>query len=185
MSTQQSRSERIQHSGKLVSRDAVAEFVALLQEALPETSVSVDEPSNTSGEWFIDVTHTDFEAQVSWQPSHGFGLFTAPAGYGDRPNEIFASPAHAALRVTQLYLEWQHTRRISAIHLSQLRSILGIQQSALASALSLSQPAISRFESRDDVKISTLSSYVEAIGGRLDIRAIFDNVGISVDLYSA
>lgn len=167
----------------MVSQDAVAEFVEFLRQALPETTVSVDAPSHTAGEWFIDIIHNDFETQVSWQPLHGFGLFTAPVGYGDRPNEIFASPSHAATRVTQVYLEWQHTHRIRAIHLSELRNILGVQQAALASAMLLSQPAISRFESRDDVKISTLSSYVEAIGGRLDIRANFDGLGISVDLY--
>jgi transcriptional regulator with XRE-family HTH domain len=57
-----------------------------------------------------------------------------------------------------------------------------MQQADLAEALSLNQPAISRFEKREDVKISTLTAYLEAMGGRLDIRAHFDDLGISVDL---
>ena len=36
---------------------------------------------------------------------------------------------------------------------------------------------ISRIENRTDVYVSTLASYVEAMGGRLEIRAVFPDGG--------
>jgi len=35
------------------------------------------------------------------------------------------------------------------------------------------QPAISRIEHTEDVHLSTLRAYVEALGGRLEIAAVF------------
>ena len=50
--------------------------------------------------------------------------------------------------------------------------------------MALNQPAISRFENRDDVKISTLNNYVTAIGGRLEMRVHLPDLDVSIDLPS-
>ena len=46
----------------------------------------------------------------------------------------------------------------------------------------MGQPRISRLERGGDVLLSTVASYVEALGGRLEIAAVFDDERVSVDL---
>ena len=57
--------------------------------------------------------------------------------------------------------------------LSELRSRRGFSQSAVAEALAVTQPNVSRIEQEDDVYLSTLARYVEALGGCLEVRAVF------------
>ncbi|RGE48651.1 hypothetical protein MHD_01535 [Mannheimia granulomatis] len=54
--------------------------------------------------------------------------------------------------------------------LSMLREDLEISQKELAKVLGVSQPAIVQMEQRgNDIKLSTLKRYVEAMGGKLSI----------------
>jgi len=57
--------------------------------------------------------------------------------------------------------------------LQELRRALDRSQEATAEALGLKQAAISRLENRDDMRISTLREYVEALGGDLEVYARF------------
>ena len=50
-----------------------------------------------------------------------------------------------------------------------------ITQEELAAALGVRQPSVSRLEHGDDAKLSTLRAYVEALGGRLELAAVFDD----------
>ena len=59
--------------------------------------------------------------------------------------------------------------------LRQLREILGVTQEELADRLEIGQDNISRFERREDVRLSTLRGYVEALGGELHVTAHFPN----------
>src|SRR5262245_41607865 len=59
--------------------------------------------------------------------------------------------------------------------LRDLRQALNLTQERLAEALGIGQDAVSRLEKRSDLLISTLRSYVEAMGGRLSIVAEFPN----------
>jgi len=47
-----------------------------------------------------------------------------------------------------------------------------------------SQPNISRIEHQDDAYLSTLRSYVEALGGRLEVRAVFEDQTVELDVAS-
>jgi len=49
----------------------------------------------------------------------------------------------------------------------------GDKLSGLADALGVSQANISRIEHQDDVYLSTLRAYIEALGGELEITARF------------
>lgn len=54
--------------------------------------------------------------------------------------------------------------------LSMLREDLEISQKELAEALGVSQPAVVQMEQRgNDIKLSTLKRYVEAMGGKLSL----------------
>lgn len=61
------------------------------------------------------------------------------------------------------------------VALSDLREMCGVSQSAVAVELETSRPNVSRIEREVDVRLSTLERYVEALGGRLEIHAVFDN----------
>jgi transcriptional regulator with XRE-family HTH domain len=57
--------------------------------------------------------------------------------------------------------------------LRQLRKARRLTQKQLARALNIGQDSVSRLESRSDLLISTLQSYVEAMGGELKIVVEF------------
>lgn len=70
----------------------------------------------------------------------------------------------------------QEARRIIAeMPLNKLRSARNLTQQTLAKALDVSQSEISKIENRTDVYVSTLASYLEAMGGELEIRAVFQD----------
>ncbi|HZD50645.1 MAG TPA: XRE family transcriptional regulator [Silvibacterium sp.] len=62
---------------------------------------------------------------------------------------------------------------ISEMALDELREARQLTQEELADILKVDQGSISRLEHRTDVYISTLRRYVEAMGGTLQIRAVF------------
>jgi hypothetical protein len=53
--------------------------------------------------------------------------------------------------------------------LRELRRIAGKAQLDIATALNIKQPSVSKIEKQADMYLSTLRSYVEAIGGELDL----------------
>ncbi len=59
------------------------------------------------------------------------------------------------------------------VRLSDVRRRRGVSQAELARSLEVSQPNISRVEQEDDLYLSTLARYVRALGGQLEIRAVF------------
>lgn len=62
--------------------------------------------------------------------------------------------------------------------LGKLREERGVTQQALAGVLATSQSNISQIEARwgeADIYLSTLRDYLAALGGRIEIMAIFDD----------
>jgi DNA-binding XRE family transcriptional regulator len=57
--------------------------------------------------------------------------------------------------------------------LRKLRKALNMTQERLAEALGIGQEGVSRLEKRSDLLISTLRSYIEAMGGELQLVATF------------
>jgi transcriptional regulator with XRE-family HTH domain len=57
--------------------------------------------------------------------------------------------------------------------LFELRRARELSQQTLAKTMDVAQSEISRIEKRTDTYVSTLRSYIEAMGGRLDIIASF------------
>ncbi|HEY9216302.1 MAG TPA: XRE family transcriptional regulator [Ancylobacter sp.] len=53
--------------------------------------------------------------------------------------------------------------------LSELRRLAGKAQIEIAAALNVKQPSVSKIEKQADMYLSTLRSYVEAIGGQLEL----------------
>lgn len=60
------------------------------------------------------------------------------------------------------------------IALHELREALGLTQAELAGKMKVSQPNVSKIEgSGADMKLSTLAGYLAALGGHLEVRAVF------------
>jgi DNA-binding XRE family transcriptional regulator len=77
----------------------------------------------------------------------------------------------------------EHERAMrDALALAELRESRKVTQIQLATQLGISQGNVSRVEGRRDVYLSTLRDYVEALGGHLEIAAVFNDgrVGVSV-----
>ncbi len=64
---------------------------------------------------------------------------------------------------------------LAEIGLYELRRSLERSQSDLAAELGISQPAVSQLERSDDMRLSTLGSYLNSLGARLQVLAIFDD----------
>jgi DNA-binding XRE family transcriptional regulator len=64
-------------------------------------------------------------------------------------------------------------RMLQDLPLEQLRAARELTQAQLASMMSVNQAAVSKLERRTDMYISTLARFIEAMGGQLEIRAVF------------
>ena len=71
---------------------------------------------------------------------------------------------------------------IEEMPLQQLRNARQMTQTRLAEVLEMDQGNISKLEQRTDMYLSTLRSYVEAMGGALEIRAVFPDGVVKIDL---
>lgn len=67
------------------------------------------------------------------------------------------------------------TRAAELATLKDLRQAMQKTQVELAEALHIGQDGVSRLEKRSDMLLSTLRSYVEAMGGKLELVARFPN----------
>ncbi len=64
--------------------------------------------------------------------------------------------------------------------LAELRRALDFTQQQIAASLDTNQSGVSRIEHQTDLFISTLRSYIEAMGGKLELRAIFPDGEVSI-----
>lgn len=70
-----------------------------------------------------------------------------------------------------------------AMSLNELRRARRFTQDRLASVMQTSQSEVSKIEQRTDTYISTLQSYVRALGGQLDIVARFPDGSVRISQF--
>lgn len=68
--------------------------------------------------------------------------------------------------------------------LNELRRARRFTQGRLATAMQTSQSEVSKLEQRTDTYVSTLQSYIRALGGRLDIVARFPDGAVRISQFS-
>lgn len=73
---------------------------------------------------------------------------------------------------------------IREMPLDELRVARALTQEQLARVLQVKQSAISKLERRTDMYVSTLSGIVKALGGTLEIRAVFPEGAVIIDQFS-
>ncbi len=69
---------------------------------------------------------------------------------------------------------------IAAVRLNELRKQRGQTQVQLADLLGMTQANVSRIERSDNLYLSTLVDYVGALGGHIEINAVFDDGVVSL-----
>jgi tellurite resistance protein len=67
-----------------------------------------------------------------------------------------------------------------ALALGAIRSRRELTQNDIASVLQTSQANVSRIERQGDLYLSTLASYIEALGGTLKLSAVFDDEEVEI-----
>ena len=72
---------------------------------------------------------------------------------------------------------------IAQMPLRELRQARQLTQEALARTLGSNQALVSKLERRNDMYLSSLRSYVEAVGGRLDIVAHFPDGNVRISQF--
>ncbi len=68
--------------------------------------------------------------------------------------------------------------------LHELRRARALTQRDLAETLKVNQPAVCKLEQRTDVYVSSLRSYIEAVGGTLKIVAEFPEGEVAITNFS-
>jgi len=76
--------------------------------------------------------------------------------------------------------EAKANRMIREMALDELRVARQMTQEQLAAQLKVRQPAIAKLERRADMYLSTLRNVIEAMGGELDVRAIFPDGSVRI-----
>ena len=78
----------------------------------------------------------------------------------------------------------ERSETLEEIRLYELRHAEAVSQAELAGRLDVTQGAISKLENAEDVRVSTLRQYLEALGARLELVAVFDdNTGRRVPVH--
>ena len=68
--------------------------------------------------------------------------------------------------------------------LHEVRQARAMTQQAVGEALDVQQPAVAKLERRTDMYVSNLRSYIEAVGGNLDIVARFPDGSVIITNFS-
>ena len=69
---------------------------------------------------------------------------------------------------------------VEEMALHELRAAHKLTQMRMAELLEVNQSEVSKIEKRTDMYVSTLASYIEAMGGSLEIRAVFPDGDVRI-----
>src|SRR5450432_456626 len=79
----------------------------------------------------------------------------------------------------------EHRRLVEEMSLHQLRKARELTQTKIAGELHIGQGDVSKLERRTDMYVSTLASYLQAVGADLEIRAVFpDGSAVKITQFS-
>lgn len=157
----------------------VLSFVEELRTAFPEANVSLEKGGQQGLAWWITGEFGDRIVELEWKSGQGYRLYDPYSnGYGEGPIEVFRNTSIAAKRMAQ-FLRMECPQVVGS-WLRNLRELRGVSQEALGERLGILQAAVSKIERREVVKLSSLKSITQALGGRLEIRACFPDCELSL-----
>lgn len=157
-----------------------------LRRDYPAAKADLTPPLREGGIWSLDIDMADKHLAIQWSSTTGFGISTVSnENFGEGPDEVFERLDRARGRVDQLLTTSERTSPKLTVLLSRLREERGITQQELARRLGVRQATVSGIEHRDDVQLSTLRRVVEALGGALQVFAVFANACYRVNVSSS
>jgi DNA-binding XRE family transcriptional regulator len=77
----------------------------------------------------------------------------------------------------------RYRQLLQEMPLDELRHARHLTQMQLAGSMHITQATVSKIERNTDMYISTLKHFVEAMGGELDIRAIFPDGEVKISQF--
>ena len=80
-------------------------------------------------------------------------------------------------------IEERFEESLASMPLDALRKAREMTQLQLGEVLGVHQSEVSKIEHRGDICVSTLVDYVEALGGHLEIRAVFPDRQIRISQF--
>jgi len=89
--------------------------------------------------------------------------------FGDLSEEVRSRPGAAE------EIDVRKNAIVAAVRLNELRKQRGQTQAQLADLLGMTQANVSRIERSANPYLSTLADYVDALGGHIEITAVFDD----------
>lgn len=92
-----------------------------------------------------------------------------PKPFGELSEEVRSRPGAAE------EIDARKRAIVAAVRLNELRKQRGQTQAQLADLLGMTQANVSRIERSDNLYLSTLADYVDALGGHIEINAVFDD----------
>ncbi len=99
------------------------------------------------------------------------------------PTRNFRQLMEAMPPARQQRIEKRFEESLAAMPLEEIRKANELTQLQLGKALGVHQSEVSKIEHRSDICISTLAEYIEALGGKLEIRAIFQDREVRINQF--
>jgi DNA-binding XRE family transcriptional regulator len=80
-------------------------------------------------------------------------------------------------------IEARARQMLAEMPLEELRAARRMTQVQMAKLMETTQGSVSKIEKRTDMYVSTLASFVEAMGGKLEIRAVFPDGEVKISQF--
>lgn len=166
--------------------NAIEQLHGYIREKYPAATAELTPPLREAGMWSLDVDLTDKHLAIQWSSTTAFGISSANnENFGEGPDEVFSTFESTKRRVDELLTTSERTSPEISILLSRLREHRGITQQELADRLGVRQATISGIEHRHDVQLSTVRRVIEALGGILEIFAVFSDARYRLNMSSS
>lgn len=78
--------------------------------------------------------------------------------------------------------EAQAAATLEKMSLHELRKARRKTQVAVAEGMGVGQGEISKIEARGELRLGTLNNYVQALGGHLELRAVFPDISVQLQV---
>lgn len=80
-------------------------------------------------------------------------------------------------------IEERAKQMLAEMPLEELRAARQLTQVQMAKLMQTTQGSVSKIEKRTDMYVSTLASFIEAMGGKLEIRAVFPDGEVRINQF--
>jgi DNA-binding XRE family transcriptional regulator len=165
----------------MTAKERIEKLGRLLRKHIAGITLVVDPPSRPHGDWFVDARLGERSFVIEFRPALGFGLSSTPSdGIGEGPEELFDTEQAVTHRIAELIRKKKTTEPQRVRLLQELRERMHVSQVVVATRLKVRQPTISKIERREDMNLSTLRRYIQALGGELQISAHFPDGTVEI-----